>query len=61
MFKELLKYMVIGIVAGIASYLVILEKPVSIKVQQTSDKENLFEKKSYNNIYEAVKNSVVIL
>ena len=61
MFKELLKYMVIGIVAGIASYLVILEKPVSIKVQQTSDKENLFEKKSYNNIYEAVKNSVVTI
>jgi S1-C subfamily serine protease len=61
MFKELLKYMVIGIVAGIASYLVILEKPVSIKVQQTSDKENLFEKKSYNKIYESVKNSVVTI
>ena len=61
MFKELLKYMVIGVVAGIASYFVILEKPVSIKVQQISDKENLFEKKSYNNIYEEVKNSVVTI
>jgi S1-C subfamily serine protease len=61
MFKELLKYMVIGVVAGIASYLVILDKPVTIKVQQTSEEENLFEKKSYNNIYEAVKDSVVTI
>ena len=36
MFKELLKYMVIGVVAGIASYLVIIEKPVSIKVDEIS-------------------------
>ena len=61
MFKELLKYMVIGVVAGIASYLVILEKPVSIKVHQTYDDDNLFEKKSYNYVYETVKDSVVTI
>ena len=59
MFKELLKYMVIGVVAGIASYLVIIEKPVSIKVNEISNVNNLLEKKSYNYIYEGVKDSVV--
>ncbi len=61
MFKELLKYMVIGIVAGIASYLVILDTPVSIKVDQTSNENVVSEKISYNYIYEAVKDSVVTI
>jgi S1-C subfamily serine protease len=68
MFKELLKYMVIGVVAGIASYLVISDTPVSIKVDQTSKKvdqtsneNNVSVKNSYNYIYEAVKDSVVTI
>ena len=61
MFKELLKYMVIGVVAGIASYLVILDKPVSIKVNQTSNENIASGKNSYNYIYEAVKDSVVTI
>ncbi len=61
MFKELLKYMVIGIVAGIASYLVILDEPVSIKVNQTANDINASGKNSYNYIYEAVKDSVVTI
>ena len=61
MFKELLKYMVIGVVAGIASYLVISDSPVSIKVNQTSNENIISEKNSYNYIYEAVKDSVVTI
>ena len=61
MFKELLKYMVIGVVAGIASYLVILDTPVSIKVDETSTENVISGKNSYNYIYEAVKDSVVTI
>ena len=61
MFKELLKYMVIGVVAGIASYLVILDTPVSINVNQTSSENIISGKNSYNYIYEAVKDSVVTI
>ena len=61
MFKELSKYMVIGVVAGFASYLFIAEKPVSIKINQTSSENNLLEKNSYNYIYEVVKDSVVTI
>tara|TARA_B100001059_G_scaffold219399_1_gene240437 strand:+ start:35 stop:1027 length:993 start_codon:yes stop_codon:yes gene_type:complete len=60
MFKELLKYMVIGVVAGVASYLIISDKPISIKVNQTST-DNKFDKTSYNYIYEFVKDSVVTI
>ena len=61
MFKELLKYMVIGVVAGIAAYLVILDTPVSIKVNQTSNENIISGGNSYNYIYEAVKDSVVTI
>ena len=61
MFKELLKYMVIGVVAGIASYLVILDAPVSINVNQTSSENIISGKNSYNYVYEAVKDSVVTI
>ena len=61
MFKELLKYMVIGVVAGFASYLVILDTPVSIKVDETSTENVISGKNSYNYIYEAVKDSVVTI
>ena len=61
MFKELLKYMVIGVLAGIASYLVILDTPVSIKIDETTTENVLSGKNSYNYIYEAVKDSVVTI
>jgi S1-C subfamily serine protease len=41
--------------------LVILDKPVSIKVDQTSNENVVSEKISYNYIYEAVKDSVVTI
>jgi S1-C subfamily serine protease len=63
MYKELLKYMVIGVVAGIASYLFISQKPVTIKITETTNAQdaNIINKYSYNHIYNAVKNSVVTI
>ena len=63
MHKELLKYMVIGVVAGIASYLFISQKPVTIKITETTNAQdaNIINKYSYNHIYNAVKNSVVTI
>ena len=53
--------MVIGVVAGVASYAVISEKPVSINVNQTSSNNNIIERNSYNYIYKNVKDSVVTI
>ena len=63
MHKELLKYMVIGVVAGIASYLFISQKPVTIKITEATNTQdtNIINKYSYNHIYNAVKNSVVTI
>jgi S1-C subfamily serine protease len=64
MFKELLKYVVIGIVAGLASYLFISQKPVTIKIAADASKAsdiNLTNRDSYNDIYKSVKNSVVTI
>ncbi len=63
MYKELLKYMVIGVVAGIASYLFISQKPVTIMVAETTNDQdiNITNKYSYNNVYNSVKNSVVTI
>jgi S1-C subfamily serine protease len=63
MYKELLKYMVIGVVAGIASYLFISQKPVTIMVTEaTNDQDiNITNKYSYNHVYNSVKNSVVTI
>ena len=63
MYKELLKYMVIGVVAGIASYLFISQKPVTIMVTETTNDQdiNITNKYSYNHIYNSVKNSVVTI
>jgi len=63
MYKELLKYMVIGVVAGIASYLFISEKPITIMVaEKTNDQDiNISNKYSYNSVYNSVKNSVVTI
>jgi len=63
MYKELLKYMVIGVVAGIASYLFISQKPITIMVaEKTNDQDiNISNKYSYNSVYNSVKNSVVTI
>ena len=63
MYKELLKYMVIGVVAGIASYLFISQKPVTIMVTETTNDQdiNITNKYSYNHVYSSVKNSVVTI
>ncbi len=62
MLKELLKYMVIGVVAGIASYVLISEEPVSISVNHSdSNSQNIITKNSYNYIYNNVKESVVTI
>jgi S1-C subfamily serine protease len=63
MYKELLKYMVIGVVAGIASYLFISQKPVTIMVSETTNDQdiNITNKYSYNHVYNSVKNSVVTI
>jgi serine protease DegS len=63
MYKELLKYMVIGVVAGIASYLFISQKPITIMVaEKTNDQDiNISNKYSYNRVYNSVKNSVVTI
>ena len=63
MYKELLKYMVIGVVAGIASYLFISQKPVTIMVTETTNDQdiNITNKYSYNHVYNSVKNSVVTI
>ena len=63
MYKELLKYMVIGVVAGIASYLFISQKQVTIMVTETTNDQdiNITNKYSYNHVYNSVKNSVVTI
>ena len=63
MYKELLKYMVIGILAGAASYLLLSQKSVTIKVAETINAQdtNIINKYSYNHIYNSVKNSVVTI
>ena len=63
MYKELLKYTVIGVIAGIASYLFISQKPVTIIVTETTNDQdiNFTNKYSYNHVYNSVKNSVVTI
>ena len=63
MYKELLKYTVIGVIAGIASYLFISQKPVTIMVTETTNDQdiNITNKYSYNHVYNSVKNSVVTI
>tara|TARA_B100000900_G_C20479380_1_gene674790 strand:+ start:65 stop:1060 length:996 start_codon:yes stop_codon:yes gene_type:complete len=61
MIKELLKYMVIGIIAGSASYILFYKNPVLIEVDKSSDSQNIVIKNSYNDIYDNVKDSVVTI
>ena len=61
MFKELSKYMVIGIIAGGISYLIFTKESVSIKITETSENNPIIIKSSYNDIYNYVKDSVVTI
>ncbi len=61
MLKELLKYMVIGIIAGIASYALLSQEPISIKTVESKNSHNIAIKNSYNYIYNNVKDSVVTI
>tara|TARA_Y100000768_G_scaffold375957_1_gene347412 strand:- start:13743 stop:14738 length:996 start_codon:yes stop_codon:yes gene_type:complete len=61
MLKELLKYMVIGVIAGIASYSLLSQDSVSIKVSEPNNTKEFDANNSYNYIYNGVKNSVVTI
>ncbi len=61
MFKELSKYVVIGIIAGGISYLIFTKESVSIKITETSENNPIIIKSSYNDIYNYVKDSVVTI
>ena len=61
MFKELSKYVVIGIVAGAISYLILTKESVSINISESSDSKSIINKYSYNDIYNSVKDSVVTI
>ena len=61
MLKELSKYMVIGLIAGIISYVFLSEGPVSIKINESKQNLGLVSGISYNHIYNNVKDSVVTI
>ena len=55
MLKELSKYVVIGIAAGIVAYLFTTKESVSITVANSNQKEVITASNSYNEIYRSVK------
>ena len=61
MLKELSKYVVIGIAAGIVAYLFTTKESVSINVASNNQKEVAAASNSYNEIYRSVKDSVVTI
>ncbi len=61
MLKELLKYVVIGIVAGTVSYAIFSQNPVSIEVNESNLNQTIVTENSYNSIYNSVKDSVVTI
>ena len=61
MLKELSKYVVIGIAAGIVAYLFTTKESVSITVANNNQKEVIAAGNSYNEIYKSVKDSVVTI
>ena len=61
MLKELSKYVVIGIAAGIVAYLFTTKESVSINVTNDNQKEIITASNSYNEIYRSVKDSVVTI
>ena len=61
MLKELSKYVVIGIGAGVIAYLVASMESVSINVNESQQAEVEVINNSYNDIYNSVKDSVVTI
>ena len=61
MLKELSKYVVIGIAAGVVAYLFTAKESVSINVANNDQKEVITASNSYNEIYRSVKDSVVTI
>ncbi len=61
MFKELSKYVVIGIAAGIVAYLFTSKESISINVSNHGQGEVITSSNSYNDIYKSVKDSVVTI
>tara|TARA_B100000035_G_scaffold278146_1_gene256899 strand:- start:20086 stop:21081 length:996 start_codon:yes stop_codon:yes gene_type:complete len=61
MLKELSKYVVIGIAAGIIAYLFTARESISIKVTEQNEGKIVAVKSSYNDIYKSVKDSVVTI
>ena len=61
MFKELLKYVVIGIVAGVIAYFFSAKEPISINVNESQKNSSVVTNNSYNKIYNSVKDSVVTI
>lgn len=59
--KELLKYVVIGIVAGAIAYVFTVRESISIKVTEIDQDRVVPVKNSYNDIYKSVKDSVVTI
>ena len=54
MLKELSKYVVIGIAAGVVAYLFAAKESVSINVANNDQKEVITASNSYNEIYRSV-------
>lgn len=61
MLKELSKYVVIGIAAGIIAYLFTAKESISIKVSEQNKEKIITVNNSYNDIYKSVKDSVVTI
>ena len=61
MFKELSKYVVIGIAAGVVAYLFTSKESVSINVSSQDERNIITVNNSYNDIYRSVKDSVVTI
>ena len=61
MFKELSKYVVIGIATGIVAYLFTSKESISINVSNHGQGEVITSSNSYNDIYKSVKDSVVTI
>ena len=61
MFKELSKYVVIGIAAGVIAYLFSAKESITINVNESKINSSVVTDNSYNTIYNSVKDSVVTI
>tara|TARA_B100000035_G_scaffold308184_1_gene312471 strand:+ start:518 stop:1513 length:996 start_codon:yes stop_codon:yes gene_type:complete len=61
MLKELLKYVVIGIAAGVIAYLFSAKESITINVNESQINSSVVTDSSYNAIYNSVKDSVVTI